>query len=337
MKKYLAIIVLVCCGGWVMAQTDKEEWLQDLEAAKALAVAAYPDVANANSALVVRMNELDGMLKKQDSPLTHSAYYPFMLSAVAAFQLGMPPQPSAATKESWFDAVWSLGEVFQVVTAAKPNEAAIAKTEPPAWKIGDTWPELRLADGTVYQNARLTRVEPNGITVSHQSGSAKIAYEKLPADLREKFNHNPAAAADYALEQKYKQQIAVLQGQVESLQKQLRKEKGFSNFMAEKLVEEADRNSAGSATTPSIKGFTLFKNEMINKSGVLKYSRTARREFYSSGPLSGKTEEQAQVFLQQEWERMGLDGQLAYEEKAAKFGTGQAKRDPTVRVIHGNN
>jgi CubicO group peptidase (beta-lactamase class C family) len=53
--------------------------------------------------------------------------------------------------------------------------------------------EVRL-DGETYTAAEVTRVEPDGLVITHSSGIARIPYEKLPQDLQKSFQFNPAQA-----------------------------------------------------------------------------------------------------------------------------------------------
>ncbi len=55
--------------------------------------------------------------------------------------------------------------------------------------------ELRLKDGTVYRQARVAQVMPDGVIVSHETGSAKIDYEQLQPVLRTRYGIDPKKAA----------------------------------------------------------------------------------------------------------------------------------------------
>lgn len=48
--------------------------------------------------------------------------------------------------------------------------------------------------GTVYQNVKITRVEPDSITVMHSGGIAKLFFEELPEDIQQRFRYDPARA-----------------------------------------------------------------------------------------------------------------------------------------------
>lgn len=57
--------------------------------------------------------------------------------------------------------------------------------------------DITTKDGTVYTNARITRVEPDGITVMWSSGIAKLGFEQLPQQLQEEHGYDPEKAAAY--------------------------------------------------------------------------------------------------------------------------------------------
>lgn len=56
--------------------------------------------------------------------------------------------------------------------------------------------EVRL-DGKTYTAAEVTKVEPDGLVITHSSGIARIPYEKLPEDLQKTFRFDPAQAQAY--------------------------------------------------------------------------------------------------------------------------------------------
>lgn len=65
------------------------------------------------------------------------------------------------------------------------------------------FPHLAAADditnlfGTVYKNAKITRSEPDGITVMHSGGIAKIFFQELAPEIQQRFGYDPARANQY--------------------------------------------------------------------------------------------------------------------------------------------
>ncbi len=58
------------------------------------------------------------------------------------------------------------------------------------------WLELRIRD-RVYTNAKLIRVEPDGIRIMHETGAAKIGFEDIPHGLRGFFTFDADKAVAY--------------------------------------------------------------------------------------------------------------------------------------------
>ena len=50
------------------------------------------------------------------------------------------------------------------------------------------------SDGTCYKNVRVIRVEDDAITILYKDGGALVPIFKLPHDLQERFDYNPAKA-----------------------------------------------------------------------------------------------------------------------------------------------
>jgi hypothetical protein len=70
-------------------------------------------------------------------------------------------------------------------------------------------PELKTADGKVFQNVTITKVEPDAIRIMHEAGAAKIQFEMIPEELRKKFNMSSESVDLYRekiREQQVKQQ-----------------------------------------------------------------------------------------------------------------------------------
>lgn len=55
--------------------------------------------------------------------------------------------------------------------------------------------ELVTLDGKFYQDVTIRKVEPDGLSIVHKAGTAKVPFEKLPESMQEKFGYNADAAA----------------------------------------------------------------------------------------------------------------------------------------------
>jgi hypothetical protein len=59
--------------------------------------------------------------------------------------------------------------------------------------------DITVNDGTTYRKCRIIRVEPDGITLLHSKGVAKIEFPDLPEEYSEAYGYDPAEAEEYSL------------------------------------------------------------------------------------------------------------------------------------------
>ena len=57
--------------------------------------------------------------------------------------------------------------------------------------------DLVAADGQIYRNVRVRRIEPDALTFRHDGGVTRVPFELLPADVQKKYEYDPQAAAAY--------------------------------------------------------------------------------------------------------------------------------------------
>jgi hypothetical protein len=68
--------------------------------------------------------------------------------------------------------------------------------------------DLTTTEGRVYKNVTVRKVEPDGLSISHESGLAKIPFTKLPEEVQKKHGYDPAKGKAYAEEEGKKQAAA---------------------------------------------------------------------------------------------------------------------------------
>jgi hypothetical protein len=54
-----------------------------------------------------------------------------------------------------------------------------------------------LWDGKEYKNAKISRVEPDGLVLMTKSGISKVYFAELPKEVQERFNYNPQKSAEF--------------------------------------------------------------------------------------------------------------------------------------------
>ena len=75
--------------------------------------------------------------------------------------------------------------------------------------------DITTIDGIVYTNAKVTRVEPDGITIMWASGIVKLPFETLPKETQDRYDYDPSAARQHIQTQatQAKQQYTRMQQQ----------------------------------------------------------------------------------------------------------------------------
>lgn len=58
--------------------------------------------------------------------------------------------------------------------------------------------DLTTTEGRIYKGVAVTKVEPDGISIVHESGTAKVPFGKLSKELQEKHGYDPKKAAEFA-------------------------------------------------------------------------------------------------------------------------------------------
>ncbi|HPF99838.1 MAG TPA: hypothetical protein PLE77_07200 [Kiritimatiellia bacterium] len=195
----------------------------------------------------VGSNATIGMIAKNDrmmNPTANVGVDTVQLRTLANVQMFagfVPLEPSKRYKVVSEDAntyrvLFTYRDYSREVDIPKTNAAIVAEVD--KTKSGNaptakgTLPQpsdrqdITLLNKTVYKGCKVTRVEPDGITVNHASGVAKVLFVSLPKDLQDKYGYDPTNAVAYServrqLQQQYAQQeIVRKQQQQEQLQAQ---------------------------------------------------------------------------------------------------------------------
>jgi chromosome segregation ATPase len=64
--------------------------------------------------------------------------------------------------------------------------------------------DFKTIDGKEYKNAKLSRVEPDGIVLMKKSGISKVYFTELPKEVQERFHYDAEQAAAYSSAQNAK-------------------------------------------------------------------------------------------------------------------------------------
>jgi putative nucleic acid binding protein len=57
--------------------------------------------------------------------------------------------------------------------------------------------DFKTIDGKEYKNAKVSRVEPDGLVLITKSGISKVYFTELPKEVQERYHYNPQEAAEF--------------------------------------------------------------------------------------------------------------------------------------------
>jgi hypothetical protein len=78
--------------------------------------------------------------------------------------------------------------------------------------------DFKTVDGKEYKNAKVSRVEPDGLVLMTKSGISKVYFSELPKEVQERFGYDPQKAAEFTA-QSVEQNKLFLQQRVADAQK----------------------------------------------------------------------------------------------------------------------
>ncbi len=71
--------------------------------------------------------------------------------------------------------------------------------------------DFKTIDGKEYKNAKVSRVEPDGIVLMTNSGVSKIYFTELPKEVQERFHYDAQKAAEFTSQTIEKNKLFVQQ------------------------------------------------------------------------------------------------------------------------------
>ena len=144
-------------------------------------------------------------------------------------------------------------------------------------------------DGTKYEQATISRVEPDGIRIIYSDGATKIPFERLSPELQKEFGYDPAKASQHRAAMNAANQQAAA-----NFQKQKQLEARFATW-----VQELERKKQVALYAPTdilqrggskqdIDSFTTKSNQLIT---TFEARLTALRQLIAVLDQSGATYE----------------------------------------------
>lgn len=111
--------------------------------------------------------------------------------------------------------------------------------------------DIILVNGSVLKNAKITRVEPDGLRVMHADGISKVPHESLPAELKAKYNFDGSKADSFRKQTEIEQMEA---------QKRMRQERDYVRELELAPLRKAKEEAAKTprlTEAGSVKGYWI--------------------------------------------------------------------------------
>jgi len=102
--------------------------------------------------------------------------------------------------------------------------------------------DITVRSGEIYKNCKVTRTEPDGITVMYSKGIAKLPFSNLSDDYQNKYNYDPRKATSYA-QAVEKQRAQNLTRQQEELQRSRNQAGARQSEDNDKVTDEARKQA----------------------------------------------------------------------------------------------
>ena len=131
--------------------------------------------------------------------------------------------------------------------------------------------DFKTVDGKEYKDAKVSRVEPDGLVLITKSGISKVYFSELPKEVQEKFHYDPQKAAEFT-SLTVEQNRLFLQQRAEDEQKRAEeREKYWSeNPMPSLPSGRAELNDAATDQKPAGKSVLVGRiRHYPNEGGVL--------------------------------------------------------------------
>jgi hypothetical protein len=170
---------------------------------------------------------------------------------------------------------------------------------------GDETVTIRTIAGRVYENAKVSRVLPDGIVLAHPAGVTTVSFSDLPLEVRERYGYDPEAAAKAVAD---RQAGEAARRQADSQ----RQAQARARMEAETAADAAAADAAKIVTADQMKNYWL--NTFPKPKSLDKDFHQKKREYDQLVQLirAGKLDNQAQ--------REALSRNIAECQRAGDLG-----------------
>jgi hypothetical protein len=151
--------------------------------------------------------------------------------------------------------------------------------------------DFKTIDGKEYKNAKVSRVEPDGLVLMTKSGISKVYFTELPKEVQERYHYNPQEAAEFTAQSVERNRQFLQQRATDGRKQAEEREKYWSENATPQPVQESTTlgnsaldkraygQSAGSITPQylaaeyarsEIRADELYKGRLFSVSGIVK-------------------------------------------------------------------
>jgi len=100
--------------------------------------------------------------------------------------------------------------------------------------------DFKTIDGKEYKNAKVSRVEPDGLVLMTKAGISKVYFTELPKEVQERFHYDAAKGGAYSAEQTANQEALYKQRQELERKRVEEREKYWSEQAQIKSQQQAE-------------------------------------------------------------------------------------------------
>jgi len=139
--------------------------------------------------------------------------------------------------------------------------------------------DFKTVNGKEYKNAKVSRVEPDGIVLITKSGISKVYFTELPKEIQERFHYQPEKAA--AAQAAAVQQIEEGNRQAAELDKQ---QKGASKEQQKQSVEQQGKLRNAQALADRLTDLEQQEQNLLAEIGRVKNAQEIAWRRWHSQP-----------------------------------------------------
>jgi hypothetical protein len=104
--------------------------------------------------------------------------------------------------------------------------------------------DFKTIDGKEYKNAKVSRVDPDGIVLRTSSGISKIYFTELPKEVQERFHYDPEKGSEFTSQTKESIDALLRQRREEAQKRAEETEKYWSERARIKSQQKAEQRAA---------------------------------------------------------------------------------------------